>query len=166
MDAIVLSTALTALLANVALGGAAFEHGVVDRAWPRRPEIVQPGKGGIWRAGFWIPAHTAFELVLLVTLYLGWAHGDVRKALLTALAAHLALRLWSAADLIPRALAFEKAEAVDEVAAVDHVRVLQHVGELAARAELARHVLDQALVLGRLGVDEPPDLLLNPHALP
>ena len=119
MDAIVLSTALTALLANVALGGAAFEHGVVDRAWPRRPEIVQPGKGGIWRAGFWIPAHTAFELVLLVTLYLGWAHGDVRKALLTALAAHLALRLWSAVDLIPRALAFEKAEAVDEVAARD-----------------------------------------------
>ena len=44
--------------------------------------------------------------------------------------------------------------AVDEVAAVDDVRVLQHVRELAARPELAHHVLDQPLVLRRLGVDE------------
>ena len=117
MDAIVLSTALTALLANIGLGGGIFEHGVIDHAWPRKPEIVQPRKGGISRVRFWIPAHSAFELVLLVTLYLGWGHGDVRKALLLALAAHLAMRLWSAFDMIPKAIAFEKAEAVDEAAA-------------------------------------------------
>lgn len=36
-----------------------------------------------------------------------------------ALAAHLALRLWSAFDMIPKAIAFEKAETVDEAAARD-----------------------------------------------
>lgn len=122
MDATILSTALAALLANVALGGGIFEHGVVDRAWPRKPEIVQPGKGGISRAMFWIPAHTAFELVLLVTLYLGWANESVRKALLLALAAHVTMRVWSAFDMIPKAIAFEKAETVDEAAARDWTR--------------------------------------------
>ena len=119
MDAIILSTALTVLLANIGLGGGIFEHSVVDPAWPRKPEIIQPGKGGVSRAWFWIPAHTAFELALLVTLYLGWSNGAVRRALLVALAAHMALRLWSAFDMIPKALAFEKAETVDEAAARD-----------------------------------------------
>lgn len=122
MNAIILSTALTALLANIGLGGGVFEHSVIDRAWPRKPEIVQPRKGGIWRAGFWIPAHTAFELVLLVTLYLGWGHAGVRKALLLALAAHVVMRVWSAFDMIPKAIAFEKAETVDEAAARDWTR--------------------------------------------
>jgi len=122
MDIVVLSTALTALLANIGLGGGIFEHGVVDRAWPRKPEIVQPRKGGISRAMFWIPAHTAFELVLLVTLYLGWANEGVRKALLLALAAHVTMRVWSAFDMIPKAIAFEKAETVDEAAARDWTR--------------------------------------------
>jgi hypothetical protein len=119
MDAIILSTALAALLANIGLGGGIFEHSVVDRAWPRKPEIIQPRKGGISRARFWIPAHSLFELSLLVTLYLGWGHDGVRNALLLALAAHLALRLWSAFDMIPKAIAFEKAETIDEVAARD-----------------------------------------------
>jgi hypothetical protein len=119
MDPIILSTALTALLANIGLGGGIFEHSVIDRAWPRKPEIVQPRKGGISRVRFWIPAHTAFELVLLVALYLGWSNVEVRRALLVALAAHLALRLWSAFDMIPKAIAFEKAETVDEAAARD-----------------------------------------------
>ena len=117
MDMVVLSTAATALLANIGLGGGIFEHGVIDRAWPSKPEIVQPRKGGVSRARFWIPAHSLFEFSLLVTLYLGWGHGGVRRALLVALAAHLVLRLWSAFDMIPKALAFEKAEAVDEAAA-------------------------------------------------
>lgn len=119
MDAIVLSTALTALLANIGLGGGIFEHSVVDRAWPRKPDIVQPRKGGVSRVRFWIPAHSAFELILLVTLYLGWSNVEVRRALLVALAAHLVMRLWSAFDMIPKALAFEKAETVDEAAARD-----------------------------------------------
>jgi len=114
MDAVVLSTALTVLLANIGLGGGIFEHSVVDRAWPRKPDIVQPRKGGIWRAGFWIPAHSAFEVVLLVTLYLSWGRDGVRNALIVALAVHLAMRLWSAVDMIPKAIVFEKAETVDE----------------------------------------------------
>jgi hypothetical protein len=122
MDMVVLSTASTVLLANIALGGGIFEHGVIDRAWPRKPEIIQPRKGGVSRARFWIPAHTLFELTLLVALYLGWGNVGVRQALLLALAMHVALRLWSAFDMIPQALAFEKAEAVDETAARDWTR--------------------------------------------
>jgi hypothetical protein len=119
MDAAVLSTALTVLLANIGLGGGIFEHSVIDRAWPGKPEIIQPRRGGVSRARFWIPAHSLFEISLLVTLYLGWNNDGVRQALLLALAAHLALRLWSAFDMIPKALAFEKAETVDEAAARD-----------------------------------------------
>jgi hypothetical protein len=122
MDLVVLSTASTVLLANIALGGAVFEHGVIDRAWPGKPEIIQPRRGGVSRARFWIPAHSLFELCLLVTLYLGWDRDGVRKALLLALAAHLALRFWSAFDMIPKALAFEKADTVDEAAAREWTR--------------------------------------------
>lgn len=114
MSAVILSTGLAGLLANIGLGGGIYEHGVVDPAWPRRPEIVQPGKGGISRARFWIPAHTVFEVSLLVALYLGWSDANVRTALLVALAAHVIMRVWSAFDMIPKALAFEKAETVDE----------------------------------------------------
>ncbi len=117
MDAIILSTALTALGANIALGAGIFEHSVVDRAWPVRPEIIQPSRGGLRRSVFWIPAHILFEVVLLVTLFLGWGEPDVRRALLVALGAHAVMRVWSGFDMIPKALAFERAETVDEVEA-------------------------------------------------
>lgn len=87
MDALVLSTGLAALLANVGLGGGIFEHGLVDRAWPKRPDIVQQRRGGIDRKRFWIPAHSVFEIVLLVALYPARGNPDVRNALLVAFAA-------------------------------------------------------------------------------
>lgn len=113
MDAVVLSTGMAALLANIGLGGGMFEHSVVDPAWPKRPEIIQPRRGGISRAKFWIPAHVVLEIALLAALYLGWANADVRFALLLALAAHVIMRLWSAVDMIPKAIAFERADTVD-----------------------------------------------------
>jgi len=122
MDALVLSTGLTALLANIGLGGGIFEHGLIDRAWPQKPEIIQPRKGGISRGLFWIPAHTMFEAALLFTLYLAWSNLTARYALAVALAAHALMRIWSAFDMIPKALAFEKAEAVDLATARDWTR--------------------------------------------
>jgi hypothetical protein len=106
-------TALAAALALVSLGGGAYEFLVVDPFWPQRPDIVQPGRGGISRRRFWIPAHSAFELCLIASLIVGWGVPDVRTALLVALASHATMRLWSAFDFIPKALAFERKDPAD-----------------------------------------------------
>jgi hypothetical protein len=101
---------LTTALALVSLGGGLYEFSVVDPFWPRRPEIVQPSRGGISRRRFWIPAHALFELLLIAALVVSWSQPGVRGWLLTAFASHVFMRMWSAFDFIPRALAFEKAD--------------------------------------------------------
>lgn len=106
-------------LALISLGGGLYETGIVDPAWPRRPDIVVPRRGGLNRKWFWIPAHTAFELMLLAALIVTWSQPAVRFWLLAALASHVAMRLWSAVDFIPKALRFEASEpdAISEDAA-------------------------------------------------
>lgn len=106
----VLPVALASALALVSLGGGLYEYLVVDASWPRRPEIIQPARGGISRKRFWIPAHGLFELMLILCLIAGWPAPGVRTPLLVGLASHLAMRLWSIFDFIPRALAFERAD--------------------------------------------------------
>ena len=101
---------LCASLALVSLGGGLYEFIVVDPSWPGRPDIIQPTRGGISRKRFWIAAHTAFEIMLVVALVVAWSAPSVRFCLLVALASHGAMRIWSAFDFIPKALAFEKAE--------------------------------------------------------
>ena len=106
-----------AALALLSLGGGLYEFLVVDPFWPKRPDLIQPARGGISRKRFWIPAHTVFELTLILSLVWAWSNADLRFWLLVALASHVTMRLWSAFDFIPKALAFEKAVTVDEVAA-------------------------------------------------
>jgi hypothetical protein len=106
----VVLVAISAALALISLGGGAYEYLVVDRAWPRRPDLIQPSRGGVSRRRFWIPAHTAFELSLIASIVAVWNSSTARTPLLVALASHAAMRLWSAFDFIPRALAFEKAD--------------------------------------------------------
>lgn len=96
-------------LALISVGGGLYEFLVVDPFWPRRPEIIQPERGGVSRRRFWIPAHVAFELSLVLALVVSWSLPDVRFWLLIALASHATMRLWSAFDFIPKALAFERA---------------------------------------------------------
>jgi hypothetical protein len=110
---------LASALALVSLGGGLYEFSVVDPAWPRRPDMIQPDRGGVSRKWFWIPAHVAFELTLVAALVLAWSSAEVRGWLWTAMASHLVMRLWSAVDFIPKALAFERAEpaAIDEASA-------------------------------------------------
>jgi hypothetical protein len=98
-------------LALVSLGGGLYEFSVVDPYWPRKLELIQPHRGGISRRRFWIPAHVAFELALIVSLIAAWSQPGVRTWLLVALASHALMRIWSAFDFIPKALAFERAEA-------------------------------------------------------
>ena len=116
--------AAATLMACALLGGGLYETLVVDPAWPKRPGIVQPHNGGISRRRFWIPAHTAFEVLLVVALIAAWGDADVRAALLVALAGHTVMRVWSLADFVPKAVAFERTDpaVVDEAAAVAWTR--------------------------------------------
>jgi len=104
------SISAAAALALVSLGGGLYEFLVIDPFWPRRPEIIQPSRGGVSRKRFWIPAHGVFELSLIASLIAAWAQPAIRGPLLLALASHGVMRLWSAFDFIPRALAFERAD--------------------------------------------------------
>lgn len=103
--------ALTTALALVSLGGAFYEFLVVDPFWPTRPDLIQPDRGGISRRRFWIPAHVTFELLLIASLVANWSYHSVRTPLLIALGSHAVMRIWSAFDFIPKALAFERADA-------------------------------------------------------
>jgi hypothetical protein len=102
--------ALATALALVSLGGAFYEFLVVDPFWPRRPDLIQPDRGGLSRRRFWIPAHVAFELLLVASLVMTWRYDAVRTPLLVALGSHAIMRIWSAFDFIPKALAFERAD--------------------------------------------------------
>ena len=53
-------------------------------------------------------AHPPYELALIVSAWLNWAHPTARPWLIAALVAHFVGRAWSLAYFIPRALRFEK----------------------------------------------------------
>jgi hypothetical protein len=120
----VLAIGLACALALVSLGGSCYELSVVDPFWPRRPEIIQPDRGGISRRRFWIPAHVAFELTLIASLIAAWSQPDVRSWLWVGFASHAGMRIWSAFDFIPKALAFERANPtmIEEEAALRWTR--------------------------------------------
>jgi hypothetical protein len=100
-------------LSLISLGGGLYEFVVVDPAWPRRPDIIQPALGGLSRKRFWIPAHTGLELLLLASLFVAWSDADIRYWLLLAVASHVVMRIWSAFYFIPIALRFERMGAGD-----------------------------------------------------
>jgi hypothetical protein len=116
--------AAATFMACALLGGGLYETLVVDPAWPKRPGLVQPHNGGISRRRFWIPAHTAFEVLLITALIAAWGEGPARLALLVALVSHAVMRAWSFIDFVPKAVAFEKADPpdVDEAKAVAWTR--------------------------------------------
>jgi hypothetical protein len=105
-----LAIGLAASLSLISIGGGLYEFSVVDPFWPKRPDLIQPDRGGLSRRRFWIPAHVAFELVLIVSLILTWSQPGIRFWLLVGLASHAIMRIWSAFDFIPKALAFERAD--------------------------------------------------------
>ena len=106
-----LSTGIVTFLASVGIGGALYEHSVVDAAWPRNPVLIQPGKRGLRRVRFWVPAHTALEIALIGAIALNWHLPPTRNLLLAAFACHAIMRVWSFIDLIPKVLAFERLDA-------------------------------------------------------
>lgn len=108
--ATLLAVALATAFALMSVGGGLYEFLVVDPVWPRRPDLVQPARGGISRKRFWIAIHVAFEVVLIAALILAWSQPAVFNVLLVALGSHTVMRVWSGFDFIPKALAFEKAD--------------------------------------------------------
>lgn len=110
----VMAPLVAVVLGAIALGGGIYETLLIDRAWPANPAIIQPGRGGINRGRFWAPAHTLYELALVVAIWLTWSHSAVRAWIITALVTHLAARAWSFAYFIPNALRFEKAGELSE----------------------------------------------------
>jgi hypothetical protein len=110
MDIRLLTTGLTALIAQIGLGGGIYEYIVLDPVWPLNLVLIQPQRGGVKRVRFWLPAHIAFELILIATLVLTWKEIHIRTWLVVAFAAHAIMRIWSAFDFIPKAIAFEKLE--------------------------------------------------------
>lgn len=111
------ATALAVAFSFIGLGGGLYEYRVVDPFWPTNPALIQPARGGVRRVRFWLPAHIAFELCLIASLALSWNDPAVRNPLAVAFVSHEAMRLWSALDFIPKALAFEKAASIDADAA-------------------------------------------------
>jgi ubiquinone/menaquinone biosynthesis C-methylase UbiE len=95
------------LLMVVVIGGSLYEHLVVDPVWPGNGTIIQPEHGGINRKVFWGPIHGALTLAFPVALWAGWRNLATRCWLLVALAAYLALRVWTLIYFIPLALRFE-----------------------------------------------------------
>ena len=116
--------ALTTATACAILGGGLYEYLVVDPFWPRRPGIIQPRRGGITRHRFWVPAHSAFEVLLIVSIVVTWSRPEVRSALLVALVCHAVVRTWSLIDFVPKARRFERADpgTVDQGAAIRWTR--------------------------------------------
>jgi len=114
-----LTVALATALALASVGGGLYEFTVVDAFLPKRPDLIQPSRGGISRKRFWITIHVAFEVLLIAALVWSWLQPAVRSWLLVALASHAIMRIWSGFDFIPKALAFERAEpgTVSEAAA-------------------------------------------------
>ena len=109
-SSVVICIAIASSLGLIGLGGGLYEFLVIDPVWPRRPDIIQPHRGGISRKNFWIPAHTAFELTLIVALVMAWSPLTERFWLLVALISHAVMRVWSLVDFVPKALAFERAD--------------------------------------------------------
>jgi hypothetical protein len=87
-----------------------YEFLVVDPFWPKRMDLIQPDRGGISRRRFWIPIHILFELSVISALVAAWSAPAIRTWLWAALISHAIVRIWSAFDFIPKALAFENAE--------------------------------------------------------
>jgi hypothetical protein len=46
---VTLPVAIASSLALISLGGGVYEFLVIDPFWPRRPDIIQPNRGGISR---------------------------------------------------------------------------------------------------------------------
>jgi hypothetical protein len=135
----ILSTEATVFLAAISVGGALYEHAVVDAAWPRNPVIIQPAKLGLSRVRFWVPAHVALEVSLIAALAMNWKFPGARNPLLAAFTCHAVMRIWTFIDLIPKVLAFERADAAS-------------ISRASAKAWVVRSMLRLPLSIGTMAL--------------
>jgi len=105
---VVLATLIALVLGAIGFGGGIYETVLVDRVWPRKPQLIQPSRGGIRRALFWGPVQVLYEFALLVAAWVVWDIAVARWWIVAALVAHFTARAWSFMYFIPTALRFEK----------------------------------------------------------
>src|ERR1700689_4571006 len=110
MSVAFLLTVAAECFALMLVGGGFYEALVVDPFWPKRPDLIQPERGGISRVRFWVPVHSLFELSVISALVAAWPVPVVRSWLWVALISHAVARVWSFVDFIPKAVAFERAD--------------------------------------------------------
>ena len=110
LDFPVVAASVALFAAALKLGGGLYECLLLDRVWPANPSLIQPHRGGVNRKLFWMPLHFAFEIAVVIALWLAWDDEHARIWLLLAAGSHLVMRAWSFAYFIPRALAFEAAD--------------------------------------------------------
>src|SRR5438067_1508940 len=79
------SMILLCLSMACAIGGGLYEHIVLTPIWSASPPasfaIIQPGTG-VPLQRFWIPAHAAITIFVILSLTLTWRHAEVRRLLL------------------------------------------------------------------------------------
>ena len=98
------------LLMAMELGGSLYERLVLDPAWPDNMALIQPDGGGVNRKVFWMPLHGFVMLLLPVALWASWSNRLIRRWLLTATGIYAAMRIWTFAYFVPRAMRFEDAD--------------------------------------------------------
>ena len=94
-----------------AIGGGLYKHIVLTPLWSASPpssfSIIQPGTG-VPLQNFWIPAHAAITIFIILSLFLTWKGIKVRRLLLIGLGSYLVMRVWSGLFFIREMLAFQK----------------------------------------------------------
>jgi hypothetical protein len=108
MQMILLRLALLVMVLH--LGGALYEHLVIDPVWPENFALITPERDGLNRKVFWIPMHVAANITQFAALWAVWRHRSARNALWLAIGAYLIMRAWTFAYFIPAALQFEQAD--------------------------------------------------------
>ncbi len=104
-----LALVLAALAVTAFLTGAGcYEQVVLDTAWPRKPELVRPGEGGVNRKIFWVPANMLGVLLLLAALWASWPAFGARAAALLALGLFLVINAVTVGYFAPAVLQVEK----------------------------------------------------------
>src|ERR1700722_17184405 len=93
MSVAFLLTVAAECFALMLVGGGLYEALVVDPFWPKRPDLIQPERGGISRVRFWVPVHSLFELSVIFALVAAWPVPVVRSWLLMALISHTVARV-------------------------------------------------------------------------
>lgn len=95
----------------LAVGGGFYEGVVINPQWSQSPpasfSLIQDTTG-VPLQKFWIPAHVAISIAILLALFLNWRIPTRRTLIFVALGSYAVMRAWSFIYFIPEMLEFQK----------------------------------------------------------